>query len=99
MTINVVTYRKGGKPSDLLGAAKRLKTFVTKHGAEDLQLFSEVAGPDAGQWVLVIRFSGWEAFGRGMAAATADPDYATTIGALDAISEITGRRLAVGHDL
>lgn len=98
MAINLVTYRKGGKPSDFLGAAKQLKTFITKHGAEDLQILTEIAGPDPGQWVLVIRFSGWELFGWAMAAATADPDYATTIGALDAISEITDRRLAVEHD-
>ena len=99
MAINLITHRKGGKPNDITAAAKRLKALVTRHGAEDLQLSTEITGPHAGEWVLVIRFSGWGSFGRAMEAATGDPDVATTIGSLDTISEITSRRLVAGIEL
>ena len=99
MAINLVTHRKGGKPDDITAAAKRLKALVTKHGAEDLQLSTEITGPHAGEWVLVIRFSSWGAFGRAMEGATGDPDFAKTIGSLDTISEITSRRLVAGIEL
>jgi hypothetical protein len=99
MAVNLVTHRRGGKPGDITEATKRLKALVMRHGAEDLQLSTEIAGPDPGQWVLVIRFKDWESYGRGLAGATADPEFATTLGALDALSEITGRRLVAGVEL
>jgi hypothetical protein len=57
MAINLVTYQKGGKQADMVAAAKQLKALALRHGAEDLQLSTVIAGPDAGQWVLVLSFS------------------------------------------
>lgn len=99
MAINLVTHRKGGKPEEVIAATKRLKALVMKHGAEDLQLFTEIAGPDAGQWALVIRFRDWESYGRALAGATADLQFAATLGALESLSEITSRRLVAGVEL
>jgi hypothetical protein len=99
MAINLVTHRKGGKPEDVAAATKQLKAFVMKHGADDLQLSTEIAGPDAGQWVLVIRFRDWESYGKVLARATADPQFSATLGALDKIAEITSRRLVAGIEL
>jgi hypothetical protein len=70
-----------------------------KHGAEDLQLFTEIAGPDASQWALVIRFKDWESYGRALGGATADPQFSATFGAIENLSEITSRRLVAGVDL
>jgi hypothetical protein len=99
MAINLVTHRKGGKPEDVITATKQLRALVMKHGAEDLQLFTEIAGPDAGQWALVIRFKDWESYGRALAGATADPQFSATLGAVESLSEITSRRLVAGVDL
>lgn len=99
MAINLVTHRKGGRPDDVISAAKKMKAFVVKHGAEDLQLSTEIAGPDAGQWVLVIGFKDWESYGRALAQATADPQFSNTLGALDNLSEVTHRRLVAGVDM
>ena len=99
MAINLVTYRKGGKPEDVTAASKQLRALVMKHGAEDLQLSTEIAGPDAGQWALVIRFKDWESYGRALAGATADPQFSAILGALDKVAEVTSRRLVAGIEL
>jgi hypothetical protein len=93
MVINLVTHRKGGKQADMLAAAKQLKALASKHGAEDLQLSTEIAGPAAGQFVLVLRFSNWESYGRAMTAATSDPEIQSTLAQLDAAGEVVSRRL------
>jgi len=99
MAINLVTHRKGGKPEEVTAAAKQMRAFVMKHGAEDLQLSTEIAGPDAGQWVLVIRFKDWESYGRTLAGATADLQFSAILGALDMVAEMTNRRLVAGVEL
>lgn len=71
---------------------------MVKNGAEDLQLSTEIAGPDAGQRVLVIGFKDWESYGRALAQATADRQFSTTLGTLDNLSEVTHRRLVAGVD-
>jgi hypothetical protein len=98
MAINLVTYRKGGKQAEMTTAAKQLKALALRHGAEDLQLSTVIAGPDAGQWVLVLRFSNWESYGRAMAGSTSDPEFQPTLAQLDAAGEIVSRRLVAGVD-
>jgi hypothetical protein len=98
MAINLVTYRKGGKHADMTAAAKQLKALVLKHGGEGLQLSTVIAGPDAGQWVLVLSFSNWESYGKAMAGATSDPAFERTLGKLEAAGETISRRLVAGVD-
>jgi hypothetical protein len=99
MAIYLVTHRKGGNSADVIAAASRLKALATKHGAEDLQLHTEVAGPAAGQWVLVIRFSDWASYGRAMESAQADPTTQAVLADLEKIAEMTSRRLGAGVDI
>jgi hypothetical protein len=99
MAIHLVTHRKGGSTADVTAAASRLKAAVIRHGAEDFQLSLEVAGPTAGQWVLVIRFSDWTSYGRAMAAGMGDPDVLAILTDLDRIAEMTSRRLVAGVDI
>ena len=99
MAIYLVTHRKGGTPADVIAAASRLKALATKHGAEDLQLHSEVAGPAAGQWVLAIKFSDWASYGRAMESAQADPTIQAVLADLDKIAAMTSRRLGAGVDI
>lgn len=99
MAINLVTHRAGGKPADMVAAARRLKTLASKYGAEDLQLSIEIAGPGAGQFVLVLRFSSWESYGRSMAGLTADPEFQSTLAQLEAAGETVSRRLVASVDL
>jgi hypothetical protein len=98
MAITLVTYRKGGKNTEMAAAAKQLKALALKHGAENLQLSTVIAGPDAGQWVLVLSFSNWESYGRAMAGSMGDPEFQQTLAQLEAAGETVGRRLVAGVD-
>jgi hypothetical protein len=99
MAIRLVTHRKGGNAADITAIAKRLKTAVLRHGADSFQLSVEIAGPAAGQWVLVINFSDWTSYGRAMAAAIGEPDVQGILTELDKVAEMTGRRLIAEIDI
>ena len=99
MTVRLVTFRKGGTRDDMVEAAKPLKSWWTSHGVQDMTLSRVIAGSDANHWVAVVTWNDWEAYGRGMAAAMADPEFQSILAAFDAFSEVTGRRLLSSIDL
>lgn len=99
MAINLVTHRKGGKSADMVTAARQLKALMLKHGAEDLQLSAEIAGPAAGQFVLAIRFSNWESYGRAMAGSMSDPESQSALAQIEVAGELVSRRLVASIDL
>ena len=59
MAIHLVTHRKGGSTTEVTPVVSRLKASALKSGAEDFRLSIELAGPEAGQWVLVISSATW----------------------------------------
>ena len=99
MAIHVVTHRKGGSTTEVTPVVRRLKASALKSGAEDFRLSIELAGPEAGQWVLVIRFSDMASFGSSMGAAMADPDGRAILEDLEKISPMTSRRIVAEVDL
>ena len=99
MAIHVVTHRKGGSTTEITPAVSRLKAAASRSGAEDVQLSIEVAGPQAGQWVLVIRCSDMASFGRAMGSGMADPDARAILEDLEKISPMTSRRIVADVDL
>jgi hypothetical protein len=99
MAIHVVTHRKGGSTAEVTPAVSRLKVAALRSGAEDFRLSIELAGPEAGQWVLVIRFSDMASFGRAMQAAMTDADGRAILEDLEKISPTTSRRLVAEVDI
>lgn len=99
MTVNVVTYRKGGTREAVTAAAKKGKTVWEKHGAERFVLNFVTAGPDAGQWALVIMFTNWDAFGKAMEGASSDPALHEFLTEINSVSELVSRRLLASVDL
>ena len=99
MAIHLVTHRKGGSTKEVTAAVSRLKAAALRSGAEDFRLSVELAGPEAGQWVLVIRFSDMASFGRAMGATMADPDARAILEDLERISPMTSRRIVAEVDL
>ena len=98
MAIHIVTHRKGGSTTEVTAAVSRLKAAVLRSGAEDFRLSLELAGPEAGQWILVIRFSDMASFGRAMGAALADPDSRAILEDLEKVSPMTSRRIVAEVD-
>lgn len=99
MAIHLVTHRKGGSATEVTPVVSRLKASALKSGAEDFRLSIELAGPEAGQWILVIRFSDMASFGRAMGATMADRDARAILEDLEKISPMTSRRLVAEVDL
>jgi hypothetical protein len=85
MTVSVVTYRKGGAPDAIAAAARKGKAVWDRSGAQNFMLSFVAAGPDAGQSVVLITFANWEAFGKAMEVASADPGLAEFLAAMDAV--------------
>ena len=99
MAIHIVTHRKGGSATEVAAIVSRLKAAALRHGAEDFRLSIELAGPEAGQWVLVIRFSDMASFGRAMGATMTDLDGRAILEDLEKISPMTSRRIVAEVDL
>jgi predicted pyridoxine 5'-phosphate oxidase superfamily flavin-nucleotide-binding protein len=101
MSVAMVTVRKGGTREAMIAATRKLKAVVEKHGAESFALNQIVIGAsaDSGQWVIVIGFTDWEAFGKGMQATTNDPASHEALAGVDSISQIVSHRAVAGVDL
>ena len=99
MPVTVVTTRKGGAREAMIAATRKLKAVTEKHGAESVTLNQVAAGPDAGQWVILLMFTNWEAFGKAMQSAMSDPATQDALAGVDAISEVVNRRVVAGVDL
>ncbi|MGD0106958.1 MAG: hypothetical protein ABSC06_23410 [Rhodopila sp.] len=99
MPISLVTYRKGGTGEAMIAATRKLKLALEKYGAESIVISQVIAGPDAGQWSIVIEFANWDAFGKAMQAGLHDPAALEARAGLDAVAECVSRRLVAGVDL
>ena len=99
MTVVMVTTRKGGTPEAMIAATKKLKAAAEKNGAERVLLSQVVIGPDVGHWVIRIVCPDMASFGKVVDAATSDPAALEALAAMNAISEITSRRMLTGFDL
>jgi hypothetical protein len=99
MSVTAVTYWKGGKPADIVAAAKKAKAIFAKHGAQNFQLNRVHAGPDAGQWAVVTTFSDWAPYGTLQEALARNEVYQDLLAQVGAMSELTSRRIVVSVDL
>ena len=99
MSITSVTYWKGGKPEDLVVAAKKAKAIIVKHGAQQFQLGRGHAGPEVGQWAAISTYSDWESYGKVQQALADDTKYQALLAQVGAMCELTSRRIVVGVDL
>ena len=99
MSVTAVTYWKGGKPEDIVAAAKKAKAIFAKHGAQNFQLNRVHAGPEAGQWAVVTSFSDWAVYGKLQQALTDDDNYQKLLAQVSAMCELTSRRIVVSVDL
>ena len=99
MAIHIVTHRKGGSATEVTAVVSRLKAAALRSGAEDFRLSIELAGPEAGQWILVIRFSDMASFGRAIGSALADPDSRAILEDLEKVSPMTSCRIVAEVDL
>jgi hypothetical protein len=99
MSVTAVTYWKGGRPADIVAAAKKAKAIFAKHGAQNFQLNRVHAGPDAGQWAVVTTFDDWASYGALQQALAGDEVYQDLLAQVSAMSELTSRRIVLSVEL
>ncbi len=99
MSVAQLTRFKGGKPEEMIKAAKQAKTLMEKHGAEYFLLNRFHTGSWAGEWLVVSRFPSWAAYGKAQEGLAKDSDYQKLLAHVLGIAEMTGRNIVVGVDL
>ena len=98
MAITSVTRFKGGNRDAFVATAKKAKAIFEQAGGE-FQVAQIYSGSDVGQWVAMIAFPDWEAYGKAMKTLSGNAAYLTMMAELGAVSPATDRTFIVGIDL
>ena len=99
MAIVQFTRYKGGKPEDMIAAARKSKVLWEKNGAEWLRLSRFHSGAMAGEWLISTRFADWVVYGKAMEAMSKDQEFQKILADVMSKAELTSRSVAVGVDL
>ena len=99
MAIVQFTRFKGGKPEEMIAAAKKAKGHWEKSGAEWFRISRFHTGEWAGQWLISARFADWTVYGKANDALTKDAEYQKLLAGVMGMAELTGRSIAVGIDI
>jgi hypothetical protein len=99
MSVTIVTTRMGGTREDVTAAVRKLKAITERHGAEAVTLSLEMAGPNAGAWVIRIQCADWEVFGKLGDVAMNDREAQQAVAGLDAVAQLVSRRVISSVDL
>jgi hypothetical protein len=98
MAVTSLTRFSGGNRDAFVATAKKAKTIFEQAGGE-FQVGQIYSGSDIGQWVAMIRFPDWEAYGKAMKVLSSDAAYLKMMAELGAVSPATDRTFIVGIDL
>ncbi len=99
MAITSLTRFKSDKAEEMVKTAKQAKTIVEKHGAEFFRMSRFHTGLWVGEWLVVTRYSNWEAYGKAQEGLAKDPAWAKLLAHAAEIAQLTGRNITVGVDL
>src|ERR1035438_6955812 len=97
MAITSMTRIKGDNIEEVIKVAKKAKQIVEKHGAEFFRLSRFHTGPWIGEWLVVTRYSSWEAYGKAQDGMAKDPAWAKVLADTAKIGQFMGRNLTVSR--
>ena len=89
----------GGKPEDIIKSAKQAKVHWEKHGAEFVAFSRFHTGPWTGEWLFVVRFPEWAAYGKAQEATAKDAAFQKMLAHVLTTSDMMGRTILTGVDL
>ena len=98
-TVTSFTRFKSDKAEEMVKNAKEAKKIVEKHGAEFLRVSRFHTGPWIGEFLVVTRYSNWEAYGKAQDGMAKDPAWAKVLAATAKVGQFMGRNLTVSVDL
>ena len=99
MAITSMTRFKSDNSEEMVKTARQAKAIVEKHGAEFFRVSRFHTGLWVGEWLVVTRYSSWEAYGKAQEGLAKDPDWAKLLAHTATVAQITGRNITVSVDL
>ena len=93
------TRWSGGNRDAIVAAAKKAKTIHEKAGAEFLRLGQIQTGPHAGQWLVTVRHTDWETYGKAMQTLAGNAAWQKLLAEVGAMSQLIDRTVVVSIDL
>jgi hypothetical protein len=91
--------KANGAPEDLVKNAKQAKAHWEKHGAEYVGFSRFHTGPWAGEWLFVVRFPSWTAFGKAQEETAKDAAFQKLLAHVLTTADMMGRTVLTGVDL
>jgi len=98
MAITSMTRIKGDNIEEVIKVAKKVKQIVEKHGAEFFRMSRFHTDPWIGEWLVVTRYSSWEAYGKAQDGMAKDPAWAKVLADTAKIGQFMGRRGAASWE-
>ena len=102
MPVVVMNRYIGGTPSEVVPIVKEWKEIMERNGAGSVSLSRFHTGPFVGQWLFVVRYSDWAAYGRWQDAQSAlaeDTKFKELLERTQKIHEVTERIITVEIDI
>ena len=97
--ISQLTRYKSKNHDEMVKAAKQAKAIYERHGAELFRVSRFYTGQWAGEWLAVVRYKSWAAYGKAMEGLAEDAEFQKLIAHVLSVAELTGRVITVGIDL
>jgi hypothetical protein len=98
MTLTSVTRFSGGNRDSFLVTAKKAKEIFQRAGG-DFRLGQIYSGPHIGNWVALLSFPDWGAYGAAMKSLSIDPEYQKMMAEVGSISQAVDRTFIMGVDV
>ena len=98
MSISAVSHYRGGTIGDVIPLAKRMKAVLLKHGV-DYRLGRVETGPNAGDWLTIVRYPDRAAYDKAQESFAQDPEYQQTVTEIAKFATRINREFVVDLDL
>ena len=98
MSISAVSHYRGGTIDDVIPLAKRMKAVLLKHGV-DYRLGRVETGPNAGDWLTIVRYTDRAAYDKAQESFGQDPEYQQTVTEIAKFATRINRELVIDLDL
>ncbi|MGO8865674.1 MAG: hypothetical protein ACLQME_04150 [Alphaproteobacteria bacterium] len=98
MTVTSVTRFSGGNRDSFLATAKKAKEIFERAG-DDFRLGQIYSSPHIGNWVALLSFQDWGAYGAAMKSLSSDPEYQKMMAEVGSISQAVDRTFIIGVDV
>ena len=90
---------KSDKTEEMVKKAKQAKKIFEKHAAEFLRMSRFHIGQWVSEWLVVPRYSSWEAFGKAQEGLARTLPGQKLIPHAATVAQLTGRNITVSVDL